>query len=229
MTPLVAEAPSLVAFDVNHTLLDLGPLRAEIQEVLGDAAVFEEWLGRLLHGSLVANHLKAYRTFEDIGVEALLAVAAGHGVSLKGEQAEGLVAGMARLPAHPEVYNALERLFDRDVVMVALTNASTAVANAQVENAGLHPFLRRVISVEEVRRFKPAPEPYHHTALAMGVPLEEMILVAAHDWDCAGAMAVGAQAAFVKRRGAVWSLPTPPPARIYEDLANLAEGILAEL
>lgn len=200
-------------------------MRERLDELFGEVTATEEWLGRLLHGSLVANHLGAYRPFEDIGVEALLAVAAGRGMALKGEQAEEIVAVFAKLPAHPDVYNALERLFDRDLTMVALTNVSTATANLQIEHAGLHPFLRRVISVEEVRRFKPAPEPYRHAASVMRVPVEEMLMVAAHDWDCAGAMAAGAQAAYIKRPGAVWSLPTPPPDRIFDDLAGLAEGL----
>ena len=106
--------------------------------------------------------------------------------------------------------------------MAALTNGSGEVASAQVENSGLDRFLEAVISVDEVRRFKPDPAPYHHAAEDLKVPIGELMLVAAHDWDCAGAMSAGAQAAFVKRPGASWSLPSEPPQMTVADIADLA-------
>ncbi len=109
---------------------------------------------------------------------------------------------------------------------MTLTNGSTKAANAQIENAGLHPFVRRVISVEEVGKFKPAPEPYRHAAAVMGVEVSQMMLVAAHDWDCAGAVAAGAQTAFVRRPGAVWSLPSEPPRLVVDDIADLADSLV---
>jgi len=200
-------------------------MKEKLEDAFGIGPPVGEWFARMLHGSLVSNHVNQYRSFADIGVEALLTVAAKRGLAVRGEDAQEIVSTMTTLPPHLEVYNALERLFDADYVLVALTNGSIQAANAQIENAGLHPFLRRVISVEEVRRFKPAPEPYHHAARVMGVPVAEMMLVAAHDWDCAGAMAAGAQTAFVRRPGVVWSLPMEPPAVVVNDIAELADRL----
>ncbi|MFQ5522936.1 MAG: haloacid dehalogenase type II [Acidimicrobiia bacterium] len=216
------DRPELVAFDVNETLLSLAPLREGMAQVFGDDPPVGEWFARMLHGSLVANHLNRYRPFGEIGVDALLALAHRRGVMVSKEQAVAVVAIMKSLPPYPEVYGALERLNDAGLVMIALTNGSAQVANAQIENAGLHPFMRRVVSVEEVRRFKPDPMPYRRAAEAMGVDLRDMMLVAAHDWDCAGAISVGARAVFVTRPGAVWSLPSPMPDREVSDIAQLA-------
>jgi 2-haloacid dehalogenase len=218
--------PALLAFDVNETLLSLVPIKAKFEEAFGIGAPVGEWFSRMLHGSLVANHVGDYRSFAEIGTESLLTVAKKRGLAMRGEDAEAIVSTMRSLPPHPDVYNALERLFDAGFVMVALTNGSTAAANDQIENAGLHPFIRRVISVEEVGRFKPAPEPYLHAAKVMGVEIADMMLVAAHDWDCAGAIAVGAQSAFVKRDGVVWSLPGEPPELVVDDIAGLADALI---
>lgn len=220
------DPPGLLAFDVNETLLSLAPLRSRMEEVFGEDPPVGEWFARMLHGSLVANHINRYRPFGAIGVEALLALAERRGVVVSEEHARELVDAMKALPPYPEVYGALERLFDAGLVMVALTNGSAEVANAQIENAGLHPFLRRVVSVEEVGRFKPDPVPYRHAAEVMGVDLREMMLVAAHDWDCAGAISVGARAVFVSRPGAVWSLPSPGPDLVVADIAELATELV---
>ncbi|MFV1960586.1 MAG: haloacid dehalogenase type II [Acidimicrobiia bacterium] len=217
--------PALLAFDVNETLLSLAPIKAKFDDAFGIGAPVGEWFARMLHGSLVANHVGDYRSFAEIGTESLITVAKKRGLAMRGEDAKAIVSTMTSLPPHPEVYNALERLFDADFVMVALTNGSTKAANDQIENAGLHPFIRRVVSVEEVGRFKPAPEPYHHAADVMGVEIADMMLVAAHDWDCAGAVAAGARSAFVQRSGVVWSLPGEPPELVVEDIAGLADAL----
>ena len=218
--------PALLAFDVNETLLSLAPIKVKFDDAFGTGSPIGEWFARMLHGSLVANHVGDYRPFAEIGIESLLTVAKKRGLAMREEDAESIVSTMTSLPPHPEVYNALERLFDAEYVMVALTNGSTKAANTQIENAGLHPFVRRVISVEEVGRFKPAPEPYHHAASVMGVEIGEMMLVAAHDWDCAGAMAAGAQSAFIRRVGVVWSLPSEPPGLVVDDIAGLADALI---
>lgn len=221
----MAKRPTL-AFDVNETLLSLAPIRTRLEEIFGENPPTGEWFARMLHGSLVANSLDRYRDFGDIGVEALLAVAGRHGVDLRGEVAVEVIDVMRRLPPHPEVYNAMERLFDAGFNMIALTNGGTAAANAQIENAGLHIFLRRVVSVEEVRRFKPDPLPYRHAAQLLAVEIGQLMLVAAHDWDCVGALAVGAQAAYITRPGAVWGLPFDPPPLVAKDIGELADSLI---
>ena len=218
--------PALLAFDVNETLLSLAPIKARFEEAFGIGAPVGEWFSRMLHGSLVANHVGDYRSFAEIGIESLLTVSKKRSLAMRGEDAASIVSAMTSLPSHPEVHDALQRLFDADFAMVALTNGSTSAANGQMENAGLHTFLRRVISVEEVGRFKPAPEPYQHAADVMGVELADMMLVAAHDWDCAGAVAAGAQSAFVQRSDVVWSLPGEPPELVVEDIAGLADALI---
>jgi 2-haloacid dehalogenase len=217
--------PGLIAFDVNETLLSLDPVRDNLEGIFGSDPPVGEWFARMLHGSLIANTLGQHRSFDAIGAEALINLAARRGLLLRAEDAIDALAPMAELPAHPDVVPGITRLSDAGFVMVALTNGSTEVANSQIKRVGLDKLLRRVISVDEVGRFKPDPVPYRHAAEVMGVPLADMVLVAAHDWDCAGAMAAGADAVFVKRPGAIWGLPTPPPDKQVSDISKLAVAL----
>lgn len=217
--------PVVVVFDVNETLLDLAPMRESFEAVFGSPPPLGEWFARLLHGSLVANHLNDFRPFSEIGVEALLAIAAKLGPDLDESEAEVLVAGMEALPAHSDVIPALERLVDAGFRTAALTNGSTRVANAQVENAGLNPFIQRVISVDEVGRFKPDPTPYRYAADQLDVEPVEMMLVAAHDWDVAGAIRTGARGALVRRGRGRWTIPGIEPDLAVDGLAQLADAL----
>lgn len=215
-------APQVIVFDVNETLLSLEPIAERFVPIFGPDPPLGEWFARLLHGSLLANALDDYRPFGVIAVEALVGVAARRGIELGAQDARTVLAPMSNLVPHPDVLPGMQRLAGWGTRMAALTNGSGEVASAQVENSGLDRFLEAVISVDEVRRFKPDPAPYHHAAEVLGVPIGELMLVAAHDWDCAGAMSAGAQAAFVKRPGASWSLPSEPPQMTVADIAGLA-------
>jgi 2-haloacid dehalogenase len=217
--------PSLIAFDVNETLLSLDPVRQSLERVFGSDPPVGEWFARMLHGSLVANTLDAYRPFEDLGAEALINLAARRGMLLRAEDAIEALAPMGSLPPHPDVIEGLTRLGSAGYRMVALTNGSTPVATSQIENAGMAGLLERVISVDEVAKFKPDAAPYRHAADVMGVEIRETLMVAAHDWDCAGAMAAGAESVFVKRPGALWGLPTPPPDKQVPDVVTLAVAL----
>ena len=80
-----------------------------------------------------------------------------------------------------------------------------------------------------MRRLKPAPEPYRHVAETFGVEIGDVTLVACHAWDCAGALAAGAQAAFVQRPGMVLGPVGARPGIVGDDLGEVASLILPPL
>jgi 2-haloacid dehalogenase len=220
-------APSVLLFDVNETLLDVAALRPGIAAAVGGKDVMGEWFARLLHGSLVANHLGRYRPFGEIAVEALQAVAARHGVDLDPTAAVDVVAGMVSLPAHPDVAPALDRLRRAGLRMAALSNGSTDTVVAQLDTAGLAVFFEQAISVDQVRRFKPAPEVYLTAAVRLDVEVDRAMMVASHDWDVLGAQSIGMRGAFLARPGARWGPVDRSPDLSAPDLVALADLVLA--
>lgn len=213
----------LVAFDVNETLLDVAALGPGFRRLLGDEVTIGEWFARMLHRSLVANQLGRYQPFGELGVESLLWLAARRGVDLTTREAAEVVEGMTDLPAHPDVPSGLADLAAGGVRMVALTNGSAEVAARQLDSAGLSPFFEQVLSVEAVRRFKPAPEAYAYAAATGGVDIGRMVMVAAHDWDVAGAQVAGAVGCFVRRQP--WGLAQMSPALSVGDIGGLVAAL----
>ena len=61
----------------------------------------------------------------------------------------------------------------------------------------------------------------------LGVSIEQMRLVAAHDWDVAGALSAGCQAAFIARSGKVLNPSRPRPDSVGADLVEVARKIIA--
>ncbi len=216
----------ILVFDVNDTLLDVGALEAPFADAFGDRAAAREWFSTLLLYSEVSTLAGPYADFAAIGGAALDMVAASRLVSIAPADRAAILAAMRTLPPHPEVGVALERLASAGFRMMALTNSPPSAAEAQIRHAGLARFFERVFSVDAVRRFKPAPEPYGHVAAELGVPTSALRMIAAHAWDIVGAMRAGCAGAFVARPGKALYPLGPMPDVVGPDLGSVADQIV---
>lgn len=217
---------SVIAFDVNETLLDLRALDKPFQEVFGDGSLRSAWFAQMLQLSFVGAITGRYIDFTTAQHAALRMVAKRVGVSLDEARANRIVDTMRRLPPHSEVADALRTLRGSRLGVAALTNSPADVVNDQLSNADLSESFDRVISADSVRRLKPAPEPYHEVARLFEVSISEVRLVAAHAWDVTGALAAGCQAAFVERAGMILSDLGPQPDIIGPDIGAVVDEIL---
>ena len=216
----------VIVFDVNETLLDLAALDAPFQRIFGQAGVRREWFGQFLQSALVATVTNTYTPFGDIAMSALEMVANRHGHTLNDENRHTVKQTMSELPAHPEVAQSLELLQSAGLRLATLTNSTERVAETQLAHAGLTGFFELRLSADTVRRLKPAPEPYRMAAERLGVPIDQIRLVAAHAWDIAGAQRTGAATAFVARPGQVLDPLVPRPDIVGKDLREVAERII---
>ena len=217
----------VLAFDVNETLLDLRALDAPFTAAFGDASLRPVWFQTMLQLAFVGGLTGHYVDFTTAQHAALEMIAGRAGKTLTADAASAIVDGMKRLPAHPEVPEALQRLKDAGFRQVTLTNSPLDVARHQIAFAGLAELFEDTISADEVKQLKPAPAPYELVARRAGVEISRVRLIAAHAWDVSGALAVGAQAAFVARPGAVPSPLGRQPDIIGKDIAEVAEQLIA--
>jgi 2-haloacid dehalogenase len=220
---------TVIAFDVNETLLDLRALDEPFHQVFGDPALRPQWFAQMLQLSFVGGLTGEYVDFTTAQHAALRMLAERTGISLSDVQAASIVDAMATLPPHPEVPAALGRLHATSLSLVALTNSVQAVAEAQLVNAGLRDLFDAVISADSVRKLKPAPEPYRAVAERFGAGISDVRLVAAHAWDVSGALAAGCRAALVRRPGVVASPLGAQPDIVGPSLTEVADEILAAL
>ena len=219
--------PTALVFDVNETLLDLGALDPHFQRVFGDAAVRRQWFQQFVANFLVTVVLGRYVDFGAIGRGALDMVADRLGKTLTDDDRKRILGTIRELPPHPEVRASLERLKAAGFRLGTLTNSTKDVAGAQMRNAGLIDLFEHVLSADEVKRLKPAAEPYRMAAERFGVPIGDLRLVAAHAWDIAGALHAGCKAAFVARPGMVLDPIHKPPDIVGRDLREVADKIIA--
>jgi 2-haloacid dehalogenase len=217
--------PRIIVFDVNETLLDISALEPPFVRAFGDGRAVREWFNTVLLYSEVVTLAGSYADFSALGAAALEMIAASREISVSAEDRAHIQTAIQSLPPHPDVRDGVRRLKDAGFRTVTLTNSAPATVALQLRRAGLDDLFERIFSVDAVRRFKPAPEPYRFVAAELGVQTSELRMVAAHAWDVVGAMRAGCAGAFVARPGKVWFPLAPAPDIIGADLRAVAEHI----
>ena len=217
----------VIVFDLVGTLLDLRAMDSYFERFFGDAAVRKEWFMQTLQLAMAATLANAYEDFAVQADTGLEITARHYKVSMLGEEKNLILGTLRTLRPYPEVAEGLQRLRDAGLRLAILTNSTAQAAEAQLTYAGLQDHFEQVISADEIRRFKPAPEVYHLAARRLGVEPGQVRLVAAHDWDVTGALRAGCAAVFVARPGQVMNPFGPQPDVRGADLAAVAEQILA--
>jgi 2-haloacid dehalogenase len=217
----------LIVFDVNETLLNLTALDPEFERLFGSALVRSDWFAQVLQNSMVASITGKYDDFGKIAGTALDMTAQKLNLQLLAEDRAAILGGIRSLPAHADVRAGLDRLKETGFRLFTLTNSPPQVVEAQLKNSGLFEYFERSFSVDSVQRFKPDAEVYKMSARELGVPVEQVRLVAAHDWDVAGALVAGCAAAFIARPGKVLNPLMPVPDIIGQDLIEVAQKIIS--
>lgn len=219
--------PLAVAFDVNETLTDLGPV-ADALTALGfgpDAPRW--WFAVLLRDGMALAASSGHAGFADLAAVALDELAAASERELPADAVDRLIEAMARVPVRPDVAPALDRLAAAGVAAFALTNGGAAYARGVLHAGGVADRLVDVLSVDAVGHWKPRPEPYRWAAEVAGVAAERLALVAVHPWDVHGAASAGLVTGWVDRTGRSYPSVFAPPSVQARDLVGVVDGLLA--
>jgi len=158
--------------------------------------VLADWEPRPIQDRVNAGALP-WMTMEQIHRRAATEALARHGVTdLSPEDLDRLVHVRWALPPWPDSVPGLTRL-KRRYVISPLSNASFAGMVRLAKFAGL-PW-DCIITAENARRYKPAPEVYRTAVALLGLPAGQVMLVAAHNYDLRAARSEGWHTAFVPR------------------------------
>lgn len=218
--------PKVILFDVNETLLDLGPVNESVGKALGGRSELAPlWFTTMLQYALVTTVADRYHNFDEIGAACLRMVAKKQGIELDEMAAKQVLSPIRSLPAHSDVVPALEGLQRHGHRLITLTNSSNTVLAEQMENSGLSRFFEATMSVEEVGLYKPHPHVYRWAARRVGADVADCLFVAAHGWDVAGAAWAGMKTAFVARPGKEMFPLGPEIDIVVPSFAELPEAI----
>ena len=217
-----------ILFDINETILDLSSLKPKFKTAFGDEAVTATWFSMLLHTSTVCTLTEIKTDFATLAGAMLDTVAARRGIELPDMMRDDILGGFASLSPHADVKPALTRLRSAGYRTVAFSNSSLKLVSSQIGNAGLTEYYDEIVSVEETGSFKPDPKVYEFVARRINRPIEELRLVATHDWDTHGALTAGMHAAYIDRSGAPYHPLYRQPDVYATTMGKVVEQIIAK-
>jgi 2-haloacid dehalogenase len=188
------------------------------------------WRQKQLEYTFRLTAMERYEDFEGVTRKSLdyaLAAAGAAGKALEANQKDALIDQYNDLKRFPDVEPGLERLKEAGHTMVVFSNGTPHMLNALMDAAELRPYFQGVVSVDEVKAYKPSPKAYRHVAKRLERPIEEVRLVSSNPFDDIGAEAAGMRAAWVDRSGGLFDTLSSPPEVIVGTLTELADALQA--
>jgi len=190
-----------LAFDVYGTLIDTRGVAVELEKHVGErAAAFAGlWREKQLEYSFRRGLVQQYETFTVCTKHALEYACSFFAVELSEHDKAELMAAYRALPAFADVDAGLKELQSAGFNMFAFSNGPQSDVKQLLQTAGIENFFSDIVSVDEIKTFKPDPAVYEHFLQRAKTTSSEAWLISSNPFDVIGAMAVGMRAAWVKR------------------------------
>lgn len=188
-----------LVFDAYGTLFDVHSISIVCESLFPGRGtdLSRLWRTKQLDYTWLRSLMGRYTDFETITRDALGIACRTLGLALTQSDAILLMEGYRQLRPFPEVKDALAALHGRKLAI--LSNGSPAMLNAVVKHAGMSTLLDAVISVDELRMFKPHPSVYGLATQYLGVNAREVGFVSSNFWDVSGASSFGFRTFWINR------------------------------
>ncbi|HEX2944021.1 MAG TPA: haloacid dehalogenase type II [Rhodopila sp.] len=191
--------PRAVAFDIIETTFSLQSLRPRLQARGLPPAALDVWFTRILRDAFALAATGVFVPFTDIATAALHTLAAEHGLAPDANGDAAVLRGFGELEPQPDAAEAMQALKAAGIPILAVSNGAAATTRKLLDRSGLAPLVQHVISVTDIRKWKPLPDIYRHAAAVAGIAPAELALMAVHAWDVHGAKCAGLTTGFVAR------------------------------
>ena len=209
-----------LVFDAYGTLFDVHSVarRCEALWPGKGAALSVAWRARQLEYTWLRSLMGRYVPFSQVTRDALAWACESLGLPFTDDKLSALLDDYRRLALFPEVKEAFQKL--KGVKRAILSNGSPDMLDPLVAQSGLR--LDAVLSVDDVKVFKPDPRVYQLAVEKLGVTKEQIGFVSSNCWDALGAKAFGFKVFWVNRAGAPLDHLDVRPDRTIVSLLELA-------
>jgi 2-haloacid dehalogenase len=211
-----------LVFDAYGTLYDVHTVvrRCETCFPGKGAQLSQLWRSKQLEYTWQRSLMQRYVPFSTVTRDALAYSCALLGLDAA-PHLETLMAEYLALAPFPEVPKALSRLTMKKAI---LSNGSPDLLQPLVRSSGLR--FDAVISVDELKVYKPAPQVYELAVRTLDTPKERIGFVSSNCWDALGAKSFGFHVYWINRSDAPVDRLGFMPDREIRSLAELTDEVL---
>jgi 2-haloacid dehalogenase len=200
----------LIAFDAYGTLFDVYSMGELAEELFpGHGQAFSVmWRDRQIEYTRLVTMSdpnpagsRHYLPFWELTLRSLHYVSKRMGFNLTPENEKRLMDQYAKLTAFEDSLTVVKTIKEKGISTAILSNGSREMLATVVEANGLRPYLDKVVTVEDVRLFKTAPQAYELLLKVFPVRKEEILFVSSNAWDALAAKWYGFDVFWVNRLG----------------------------
>ena len=137
------------------------------------------------------------------------------------EKVKTLLEAYRNLEAHPEAAEILAQMRDKKIAV--FSNGSRDMLEPLIKNSVLSELIDDIISVDDIKQYKPTPASYNYALKVLGVERHEVLFMSSNEWDIAGAKSFGFKTAWINRDGMPLDKLGMEPDSIYPDLTGILE------
>ncbi|MCP3957920.1 MAG: haloacid dehalogenase type II, partial [bacterium] len=187
------------------------------------------WREKQIEYSFRRALMKNYEDFPVCTSQALDYTCSYLEASLRRQDKDELLRAYRILPAFDDAKEGLARSKEAGFRLFAFSNGTAEAVETLLDTAGLLDFFHGVVSVDEIKSFKPDPGVYRHFLRRSGSAGAEAWLVSSNPFDVLGALSAGMRSAWVRRSPEIVMDPwgTEPTITV-ASLADLPDRIQAQ-
>jgi 2-haloacid dehalogenase len=210
-----------LVFDAYGTLYDVHSVLRRCEAFYGGkgAELTRLWRAKQLEYTWLRSLMQRYAPFSIVTREALAHACQVLGLELTAERMEALMSEYHMLATYADVSKAFSSF--KGVKKAILSNGSPDMLEPLVAYSGLA--LDAVISVDEIKVYKPAPAVYQLAVTKLNLDRPRIGFVSSNCWDALGAKSFGFTVFWLNRAGAPLDRLGFAPDRV---LASLDEILL---
>lgn len=212
-----------LVFDAYGTVFDVHSIVTALDRIFPGqgSEVSQAWRTRQLEYTWLRSLMDRYEDFWKVTESALVATCNAMKLHVGAKTRAELMKAYLSLKPFPEVKRTLGAL--SEIPKAILSNGNPKMLEDVVKNAGLEGAFSQLISVDEVKIYKPSPAAYQLAAKKMGCNAESIGFVSSNFFDVAGAKVFGFGTYWVNRSNIPGEELGVTPDALLKSLGDLIE------
>ena len=216
-----------IIFDVYGTIFDISSLEKHMDQFdeAQASSISQLWRKTQLQHMFLKQIMQRYITFDDLTKDALRYTLDEHKVQYNREDINQLFDAFLDLDYFKEIPRVFSDLKAKNIVIGVLSNGNDSMLMPLVDNSKISEYIDTVMSVDEIKQYKPSPASYALILNYYHLTREEILFVSSNSWDITGAANFGFDTVWINRDKVQFDYNGQSPTMTLSNLNELVKWL----
>ncbi|MDT3960458.1 haloacid dehalogenase type II [Staphylococcus kloosii] len=217
----------VIVFDVYGTMFDVNSISDYLEKYDAENAqeIADLWRKTQLYHAALRQVMQRYTRYDEITKNALRYALDVYEVKHNREDINELFDGYLHLDYFKEIPKSFDELKNKNVELAILSNGNDNMLRTLVDNSAISEHIDAIMSVDEVKQYKPSPASYALVLKYYQVKRSDILFVSSNTWDVNGAANFGFDTAWVNRNNAIFDENGAAPTITVNNLNELVKWL----